>query len=139
MNTVSVVILSLLGAAIAIGGAGPRVAPTRETLRRYLADQIGYSDREWRDVLAGRAVAKNLETPEAVDVSIFGAVRVRGRARDLAEQIREIDTPRKNSGERTANLSYNDDFPYDPNRVWVFDQALVYYNAGYETWAYLRV
>ena len=85
------VILSLLGAAIAIGGAEPRVAPTRETLRRYLTDQIGCSDRDWRDVLAGRAVAKNLETPEAVDVSIFGAVRVRGRARDLAEQIREID------------------------------------------------
>ena len=91
MNTVSVVILSLLGAAIAIGGAEPRVEPTRETLRRYLTDQIGYSDRDWRDVLAGRAVAKNLETPEAVDVSIFGAVRVRGRASDLAEQIREID------------------------------------------------
>ena len=85
------VILSLLGVAIAIAGAGPRVEPTRETLRRYLTDQIGYSDRDWRDVLAGRAVAKNLETPEAVDVSIFGAVRVRGRARDLAEQIREID------------------------------------------------
>ena len=85
------VILSLLGVAIAIAGAGPRVEPTRETLRRYLTDQIGYSDRDWRDVLAGRAVAKNLETPEAVDVSIFGAVRVRARARDLAEQIREID------------------------------------------------
>ena len=91
MNTVSVVILSLLGAAIAVGGAEPRVEPTRETLRRYLTDQIGYSDRDWRDVLAGRAVAKNLETPEAVDVSIFGAVRVRGLASDLAEQIREID------------------------------------------------
>ena len=91
MATVSVVILSLLGVAIAIEGAGPRVEPTRETLRRYLTDQIGYSDRDWRDVLDGRAVAKNLETPEAVDVSIFGAVRVRGRARDLAEQMREID------------------------------------------------
>ena len=91
MKTISVVILSLLGAAIAIEGAGPRVAPTRETLRRYLTDQIGYSDRDWRDVLAGRAVARKLETPEAVDVSIFGAVRVRGRARDLVEQIREID------------------------------------------------
>ena len=85
------VILSLLGVALAIEGAGPPVEPTRETLRRYLTGQIGYSDRDWRDVLAGRAVAKNLETPEAVDVSIFGAVRVRGRARDLAEQIREID------------------------------------------------
>ena len=91
LNTVSVVILSLLGAAIAIGGVEPGVEPTRETLRRYLTDQIGYSDRDWRDVLAGRAVAKNLETPEAVDVSIFGAVRVRGRSGDLAEQIREID------------------------------------------------
>ena len=91
MHTVSVVVLSLLGAAIATGGAGPRVALTRETLRRYLTDQVGYSDRDWRDVLAGRAVAKNLETPETVDVSIFGAVRVRGRASDLAEQIREID------------------------------------------------
>ena len=91
MHTVSVVVLSLLGAAIATGGAGPRVALTRETLRRYLTGQVGYSDRDWRDVLAGRAVAKNLETPETVDVSIFGAVRVRGRASDLAEQIREID------------------------------------------------
>ncbi|MDA1257793.1 MAG: hypothetical protein O3C10_08115 [Chloroflexi bacterium] len=85
------VILSLLGAAIAIEGARPQVAPTRATLRRYLTDQIGYSDRDWRDVLAGRAVARNLDTPEAVDVSIFGAVRVRGRARELVEQIREID------------------------------------------------
>ena len=91
VNAISVVILSLLGTAIGIGGARPRAEPTRETLRRYLTDQIGYSDRDWRDVLAGRAVAKNLETPEAVDVSIFGAVRVRGRASDLAEQIREID------------------------------------------------
>ena len=82
MHTVSVVVLSLLGAAIATGGAGPRVALTRETLRRYLTDQVGYSDRDWRDVLAGRAVAKNLETPETVDVSIFGAVRVRRRASD---------------------------------------------------------
>ena len=61
--------------------------PTRETLRRYLTDQIGYSDRDWRDVLAGRAVAKNLETPEAVDVSIFGAVRVRGRAKAMLEDV----------------------------------------------------
>ena len=85
------VILSLLGAAVVIGESEPRVESTREILRRYLTDQIGYSDNDWRDVLAGRAVAKNLETPEAVDVSIFGAVRVRGRAGDLAEQIREID------------------------------------------------
>ena len=56
MHTVSVVVLSLLGAVIATGGAGPRVAPTRDTLRRYLTDQVGYSDRDWRDVLAGRAV-----------------------------------------------------------------------------------
>ena len=88
---ISVVILSLLGVAIAIEGAGPRVAPARETLRLYLTEQIGFSDRDWRDVLAGRAVARNLETPEAVDVSIFGAVRVQGRARELVEQIREID------------------------------------------------
>ena len=79
--------LSLLGVAIAVEGAGPRVEPTRETLRRYLTDQIGYSDRDWRDVLAGRAVTKNLETPEAVDVSIFGAVRVRGRAKAMLEDV----------------------------------------------------
>ena len=83
-------ILVLLGAAIAIR-AEPPTEPTRETLRHYLTDQIGYSHRDWRDVLAGQAVAKNLKTPESVDVSIFGAVRIQGRARDLAEQIREID------------------------------------------------
>jgi hypothetical protein len=84
------VILSLLGAAL-VGEGAAQVGPNRETLRRYLTNQIGYSDQDWRDVLAGRSVAKNLETSDSVDVSIFGAVRIRGRARDLAEQIREID------------------------------------------------
>ena len=90
VTTVPIAVLLLLSAAVAIG-AEPPGESTREIVRRYLTDQIGYSEGDWRDVLAGQAVARNLETPEPVDVSIFGAVRVRGRARELAEQIRDID------------------------------------------------
>jgi hypothetical protein len=85
------VILSLLAAAIVVQGAAPQQPSSREALRHYLKETIGYSDGDWRDILQGKAVAKNLDTPEAVDVSIFGAVRVRGRSKDLADQIRDID------------------------------------------------
>lgn len=90
--TMSVVILSLLGLVITARPVGPPGTSSQEALRRYLADQAGFSAEDWRDVLAGRAVAKNLDTPEAVDVSILGVVRIRGRAVQLVEEIRAIDT-----------------------------------------------
>jgi len=90
--TVSVVILSLLGLVITGRPAEPPETSSQEALHHYLTAQVGFSEGDWRDILAGRAIAKNLDTPEAVDVSIFGVVRIRGRAVRLVEQIRTIDT-----------------------------------------------
>lgn len=90
--TMSVVILSLLGLVITGGPATLSGTSSQEALHRYLTGQIGFSEQDWRDILAGRPMAKNLDTPEAVDVSIFGVVRVRGRAQQLVDEIRAIDT-----------------------------------------------
>lgn len=82
--------LSLPLAAIALesrqsAGSG------RELVHRYLRSEIGFSGGDWRDVLAGRAVARTMDVETGQDVSIYGAVRLPGAPGAFVDRIRRID------------------------------------------------
>lgn len=76
---------------MAISHAQVAATPSRDALRRYLVDVVGFSGRDWRDILNNTAVARNLDTRENIEVSIYGVIRIEGRPRDFVDRIREID------------------------------------------------
>jgi hypothetical protein len=63
----------------------------RELVQTYLRDVHGLSDRDWRRVLAGQAVARLMPGEDGQDVNVFGVVRVRRPADDVLRLVRRID------------------------------------------------
>jgi hypothetical protein len=52
---------------------------------------VGFSNGAWRDVLAGKPVAENVDTADGQEVSVTGAIRVEGSPERLVALIRDID------------------------------------------------
>ena len=48
--------------------------------------------------MTGRAIAKQMKTPDPIDVNIFGAVRLAASAEDFIQQVRQIDVYERRIG-----------------------------------------
>jgi hypothetical protein len=90
VRTISLPILSLCLLAFA-GASTPRVQGTSDLLGQFLHDRMGFSAAEIADVKSGRAIAKQMKTPDPIDVNIFGAVRLAASADAFIQQVRHID------------------------------------------------
>lgn len=89
MRSFSLPILSLSLAAL-LTVSGPAEQPG-DLIRTFLRDAMGFSANDVAAVQAGRAVARQMKTREAVDVNIFGAVRLATSAEAFLSQLRDID------------------------------------------------
>jgi hypothetical protein len=93
MRVTRLVIVTLVAA---IAASAPAIADQPQDLvRSFLHDRMGFSRAEIDDVRAGRPVAKNLRSPGAEDVNIFGALRLIGSPETFVKKIRAIDTYEK--------------------------------------------
>ena len=91
MSALRVPILSLL-AVMTVAAPAARPLPGAPDLpRAFLRDQMGFSARDLSALEAGRPVARQMATREAVDVNIFGAVRIEAPAEAFVRQLREIE------------------------------------------------
>lgn len=70
----------------------------RSLVRTFLHDKMGFSQSDIEAVDAGRAVAKQMHTRDAVDVNIFGAVRIAAPAEAFIRQVRAIDVYERKLG-----------------------------------------
>jgi hypothetical protein len=68
-----------------------RDAP-KDLPHRFLRDTMGFSAGDVADVDAGRAIARQMKTREAVDVNIFGAVRINGSVDAFLRLLQDIDS-----------------------------------------------
>src|SRR5262245_33041413 len=62
-----------------------------DLVRTFLRTVIGFSANDLAALQAGRPVARQMKTREAVDVNIFGAVRLATSAESFLSQVRDID------------------------------------------------
>lgn len=87
--------LRLLALAVPVAVLTARGAPGDESGRalveRHLRETIGFSGGDWRDVLAGKPVARNVSADDGREVPIFGAVRLPGDPERLVDWIRRIE------------------------------------------------
>jgi hypothetical protein len=90
-------ILSLVAALLALAGPPPAPAPP-DLAHRFLHDTMGFSTGDVAGVDAGRAIARQMKTLEAVDVNIFGAVRINGSIDAFLRQITDIDALERKLG-----------------------------------------
>jgi hypothetical protein len=89
-------ILSLVALLLALP-APPAPAP-QDLAHRFLRETMGFSTGDVEDVDNGRAIARQMKTREAVDVNIFGAVRINGPIDAFLRQINAIDTLERKLG-----------------------------------------
>lgn len=83
-------IVSLLAIVLAAAPAGQTNAP-RDPVRSFLTGQMGFTTADLSSLDAGNAVARQMKVREAVDVNIFGAVRIDAPAEAFVQQLRNID------------------------------------------------
>ena len=97
MRTISPPILSLLLLAL-FAIAAPAAQQPPDAMHQFLRDHMGFSPADVASVVAGRAVARQMKTPDPIDVNIFGAVRLGASADAFVQQVRQIDTYERRIG-----------------------------------------
>ncbi len=83
-------IVSLLAILLVAAPAGQTTTPP-DPVRTFLTGQMGFTPADLSALDAGRAVARQMKVREAVDVNIFGAVRIDAPAEAFVEHLRNID------------------------------------------------
>jgi hypothetical protein len=73
-------------------------AARRALVREFVQTRMHFSDRDWRNVLAGHAVARQMTVVDGQDVNVFGVVRVKGQASRVLDQVRQIDAFERSMG-----------------------------------------
>jgi hypothetical protein len=72
--------------------APPGVQPSRQSqVQTFVRSKMGFSERDWRKLQDGEAVARLLDADDGQDVAVFGAVRVRTSPERLLERVRQIE------------------------------------------------
>lgn len=104
----------LAGAAVwwlvlATGLPGPPEVGAAAVSRRALArdfarGRMQFSEREWRLVLSGQAVARQLDMATGQDVAVFGIVRIQAPAARIIDHLRDIAKFERALGMAAAGL-----------------------------------
>ncbi|MEZ5316060.1 MAG: hypothetical protein R2752_01520 [Vicinamibacterales bacterium] len=118
--------------------------PSRDDqVQRFVRSQMGFSDRDWRNLRNGRSVARLLDAEDGRDVAVFGAVQLRTSAERVLEHVRRIEALERALGveavgrigdpassQDLATLAFNDQDLHDAARCRPGDCELQLTAAG---------